>query len=215
MERARGVAVFCLLMALPLLAADKLERKVADNVLTSFDVPKVRITVDESLQYLGRFDFNLRDIAAGERYIWAETQEGRVKRMFIVQFEGFLPQVNHQYRFGMRTPVKLGSQTYSHNLWFYNDEEGRGADPPNEATRTVKFLAERGLSLDTDLMMSRFARIVGQDKRNEIILFYWENMRDHGVTAKDFPEETPVTPPHQKLGQEFYQRSLKAFRVED
>ena len=212
--RSLCTAVLLLATAGSCMAAEP-QRTVVDNVLTSPGLPKVRIAVDKSLKYLGKFDFNLRNIAAGERYVWAEAEGGRVKRMFVVQFEGFLPHVNQQYRFKMRTPVKLGSETYSHNLWFYNDEATRAAQPPNEAAHLARFLAERGLSQDMDLMMSRFARIAGEDKRNEIILFYWENLRDHGLSAKDFPEEQPVTPEQKKLGEGFYQRSLKAFAVED
>ncbi len=189
------------------------QRKVAGNTLESSELPKIRITVEPSMPYLGSFAFRLEPPAEGERYVFAESANGKVRRMFIVQFERMLD--DRQYRFRMRTPVKLGRETYSHNLWFYNDEESRKADPPGEPVHTVKFLAERGLSLDTDLMMSRFARIVGEDKRNEIILFYWENLRDHGLSAKDFPEEQPVTPEQRKLGEGFYQRSLKAFAVED
>lgn len=196
-------------------AAQGPQRTVEDNALVSSDLPKVRIRVDKSLKYLGKFDFNLRNIAAGERYVWAEAEGNRVKRMFVVQFEGFLPQVNEQYRFRMRTPVKLGRETYSHNLWFYNDEATRSAQPPNEAAYLTKFLAERNLSQDLDLMMSRFARIVGDDHRHEIIFFYWENLRDHGLSAQDFPDEEPVTPAHKTLGHEFYERSLRAFSVED
>ena len=215
MEKTRAVALLCLLFALPLFGAERPKRQVVDNVLASSDVPKIRITVDKSLKYLGSFHFNLRNIAEGERYIWAEAENGRVKRMFIVQLEGFLPDTNKQYRYRMRTPVKLGHHTYSHNLWFYDDEVNRVADPPNEATRTVTFLAERGLRLDSDLMMSRFERILGDDKRNEAIFLYWENLRDHNLTAKDFPEETPTTPEQKRLGQELFERSLKAFSVED
>lgn len=211
--RTRWIVVL-LLAALPCMAGEP-QRSVMDNVLTSSDLPKVRIAVDKSLKYLGKLDFNLRNIAAGERYVWAEVDGKRVTRMFIVQLEGFLPHVKEQYRFKTRTPVKLGRETYSHNLWFYNDEESRKADPPGEPVYTAKFLAERGLSHDVDLMMWRFARIVGEDRRNEIILFYWENLRDHGLSARDFPDEEPVTAEQKKLGEEFYQRSREAFSVQD
>jgi hypothetical protein len=215
MRSVRTVALVCLLFATSLIGADKVKRTVVNNVLTSDSLPRITISVEPSLKYLGKFDFNLRNIAGGERHVWAETSAGRVKRMFIVQLEGFLPNVDDYYKYPIRTPVKLGKHTYSHNLWFYNDDETRRADPPNEAGMTAKFLAERGLSLDSDLIMSRFARIVGEDKRNEIIFFYWENMRDHGLTAADFPKEEPVTPEHKKLAEEFFQRSLSAFSVRD
>jgi hypothetical protein len=195
-------------------AAQTPVRTVENNVLVSSDLPKIRIAVDKSLPYLGTFHFNLRNIAEGDRYIWAETRNGRVTRMFIVQFEGLLHAIERSYTYQMRTPVKLGNDVYSHNLWFYTEAAQRTEHPKNEPEYLANFLAERGLRTEHDLMMSRFARIVDDAKRHEIILFYWENMADHRFSAKDFPEEKPVTPEQKKFGEEFFQRSLKAFSVE-
>ena len=190
------------------------QRRVENNTLVSSDLPKVRIAVDKSLPYLGTFHFNLRNIAEGDRYVWAESHDGRVTRMFIVQFEGFLPSIDKTYTYQMRTPVKLGGEVYSHNLWFYSEAAKPTKDPRNEPEYLANFLAERGLHTDRDLMMSRFARIVDDARRHEIILFYWENLADHGLTARDFPEEAPVTPDQKEMGEDFYQRSRKAFSVE-
>jgi hypothetical protein len=64
-------------------------------------------------------------------------------------------------------------------------------------------------------MMSRFARPVGHDKRNEIIIFYFEDLADHGLKLSQFNEDAPPTPLRQKLGNDLSARSLKLFKVED
>src|SRR5437870_159361 len=85
------------------------QRSVRDNVLTSSDLPKLSLRVDKQFQYLGQVSFNIRNIAEGERFVWVQADAKKhVQRLFIVQFEGFMPEIDSTYRFAITNPVRLG-----------------------------------------------------------------------------------------------------------
>ncbi len=63
--------------------------------------------------------------------------------------------------------------------------------------------------------MSRFARIVGDDKRNELIFFYVENLKDLGHKLSDFPEDKPKSAEQLQMEKDLTDRSLEAFKVID
>lgn len=213
MRRLFPVAL--LFVCCALMTAVSPDRTVVDNVLTSEALPRIRVAVDPKIAYVGSFPFKIRDVAAGERFLFAETEGRRVRRMVIVQFEGFLPEVDDEYRFQVTNPVKLGAHEYRHSTWLFDNEQSVREGTDTEPGYTAKFLKSRGLKTDKELMMSRFARPVGADRRNEIIIFYFENMADHGLKLANFNEDAEPTPERIKLGNELSARSLKAFKVED
>jgi hypothetical protein len=206
-----------LLLAMLLLSARAQEsaRKVENNELISQKDPPLRLTVSKELPYLGRVPFQLGHIAAGERHVFAEVNtEKRVTRMLVVQFEGMLPGVNDWYRFGLgRTPMRLGRHDYRHNLWAWNNAENIKEQPNNEAAVMQKFLDEKGLKLDDELVMSRFARPVGEDKRSEIIIFYIEPLAPYGYKVSEFDWEKPLEGKQAEWEKLYREKSLRMFSV--
>src|SRR5687768_3835417 len=89
----------------PKLTRSKYEkdRSIVNNTIVSQKDPVISITVDSSLKYIGRFDFEIKAdtnyekkfwhqaIAAGERVVFANVVGNVAKGVFIAQFEGFLP----------------------------------------------------------------------------------------------------------------------------
>ena len=182
---SRLVAIMFLLLLVAF--AVEPQREVRNNELISVDLPKLRLQVDPSLKYVGRAPFNIRNIAVGERFVWAQTDKNmHVRKLFIVQFEGFTPQVKETYRYQMRTPIQLGANEYSHNVWFWDSAADHVSGKYPDANSSDDLLAAKGYKVDGELAMSRFARIVGEDKRNEIIFFYDENLKGTGAQAFRF-----------------------------
>lgn len=154
---------------------------------SSAEFPDIRIKIDKNLKYLGTVPFDLENEVKGNRYVFAQHDDkNRINRAFIVQMEGFLPAATDTYKYKISTPASLGGHPYQHNVLIYNDDEDIRERPGHESELTKKFLESKGLSWGPELVMSRFARPVGVDKRHEIILFYFEDLKAYRHSLRDF-----------------------------
>ena len=144
-----------------------------DGVLRSDLGLTLRIGVAPELRYVGSFAFELAHVAAVERHVFAEG-EPDIRRMVVVQFEGFLPSVSDQYRYALRDPQVLGGDTYGRMANELHLQEELSESPHAEMAHTVDFLRTKGLRLGDRQAVARYARIVGEDRRKEILIFVHE-----------------------------------------
>ncbi|MDQ2950763.1 MAG: hypothetical protein M3R54_00705 [Chloroflexota bacterium] len=149
-------------------------RGYADGVFTSDELPPLRMRVVPELRYLGSFLFDLKGIARVERHIFVETERVLVRRMLVLQFEGFLPHVDDVYRYGLADPRELGGETYGRQASLLSVSAERAESPDAEITHTVIFLESKGLVLPDRHAVARFARIFGERRRRELLIFYHE-----------------------------------------
>ena len=186
-------------------------RHVHDNLLISTDLPPLRIRVDPALVYIGVSEFLIKGLARAERHHFVEAAAGRVRRMLVAQFEGFLPDNTRTYNYALANPMRLGTLTFGHQIQGYR-VAAEMAVP--EVQHTAQLLAERGYAADDEQMVSRFDAIVGDDRRHELLLFYHENIRDAGHTLDEVFENTELRPAFDEVGQALKARSLAAFTLE-
>ena len=99
-------------------------RSVENNVLYSEDLPAIRVRVDSAFRYVGKFDFVLKEIAYGERYVFADDKDGRIERLFIFQFEGFLPNNDHTYNYNFDQAELIEGFKFRQNTWAYGNRAG-------------------------------------------------------------------------------------------
>ena len=147
------------------------ERSVGNNVLYSADLPEISVQVAEEFEYLGKFDFTLKGIAYGERYIFADVQNLKVERLFIFQFEGFLPNNEHTYNYDFSRAEEIAGYRVRHNTWAYSNSQSQLEASKGEGALTAFFLASKGLQLEEELMMSRFLMVPDDERRHELIIF--------------------------------------------
>ena len=188
-------------------------RAVEGQTVVSTSDPVARITIDKELAYLGAFRFELKGIACVERQLFAVVENGRIRKLFIIQFEGILDSSSEIYRWPMRDPIRLGDGDYRHNVFAFDTSVSIRDEPEAETARTDAFLQAKGLHLDSELVMSRFARVVGPDKKHELIFFYMEPLAGWHERVSDFDDGSPQTPKQRELAQQLTERSLHAFRV--
>ena len=189
-------------------------RFIAGNMLTSTALPAFTVRVDSSLRYAGRFPIRIEDIAGGERHIFIDTTGGRVERMLIFQFEGFLPGVHDQYRYPMRNPVTLGGRTYTHNTFVYSHAAAVREGPGREVDATLRYLRGMGLAVPDEQLMARFARIL-EDPRHEVLIFYQEAAESQGLTMARIADENGFRPEYRWVSDSMTARARRAFTVEE
>jgi hypothetical protein len=174
-------------------------RFVEDNTLVSPALPAVRVQVAPEFRYLSHIEFNLWDVAAGERYIFIEAADQHITRLFLAQFEGFLPNNTQTYNYRFADPLILGGQRFQPGTYAFSNAAIARESPGSEAPLTAAFLREQGYTFDDEWMMARFVTVPDATRRRELILFYLEMVAGTGHTLAEFyagegadAVETPV-----------------------
>lgn len=191
-------------------------RSVRGNRVVSLNFPAAEIVVDEQLSHVGVLSFILKKVAQVERYIYARADEGgRARRLLIMQFESILPGVKGGYSFPVTNATRLGEHDYQTNVGFFNFSQTIAANPGAEAEQTRAFLDRKGLKVDDDYLVARYARIVDPEKRRELILFYLENLRDLGFTRAELEPGGARATEAEKVFNDFAARAGQSFKVVD
>ncbi len=178
-------------------------RRVKRQVLTSTYLPSIRIRFAKRFKYVGSQKFILYDRAQVEQYFFVDADSRqRIKRMYMVQFEGYLPNINATYDYPATKTVNLEEQTYIVDAESIpNVPAALKQNPQSDVTRAASFLESKGYRISESIMFQRFVRLVDDAKRNEFILLYVE---DAGASASSEKE---------KARQEFPSRALKGFTI--
>lgn len=137
------------------------------------------ITVDSSLRYVGAIEFDIRGAAHAQRIVFADADSNAtLRRLWVAQFEEMLPQHQGAYdalREGDR--VRIGPCEFQQAAGLYRFASAIASKPGAEAERTRDFLLEKGLRLPDTLVVARFETQPERERRSEIVLFYWEDLR--------------------------------------
>ena len=178
-------------------------RRVKGQVLTSTALPAIRIRFDKTFKYIGSQTFILYDRSQVEQHFFvAADKQQRIKRMYLLQFEGYLPNVNATYDYQVTKTVDLGGQTYIVNAEGIPDVPAAlKQDPLSDVARAAKFLENKGYRIGESIMFQRFVRLVDEAKRNEFILLYVEDAGAGGSSEKE------------RAMQEFSSRASKSFTI--
>ncbi|MDH7448170.1 hypothetical protein [Aquimarina sp. 2201CG14-23] len=204
-----------------------LTRSVKGNTVISNEYPEIEIDVNNEFQYIGKFDFEIiassdeysedlqgKPVAAGERYVFASMDKNRsINKLFIIQFEGFLPENDLIYNYNFSTADFIGDNKYRHNTWFYDSKKSALENPNSEGAKTRKFLEEKGYLIENQFMMSRFVGLASKDRKNEIIIFYQEMLyKTTGYTLEQY-ENSISDEEARSIRDSFIERSRNSFNI--
>jgi hypothetical protein len=184
-------------------------RRVVDNELVSTTDPAIRIRVDAGLRYLGATELEIDDLALAERHHFVDARDRHVRRMLVVQFEGFLASNDEVYRYRLPDPVTMGGEPYGRWTFCYSVAES--AAP--ETADSVRLLESHGRTLDDAQIMARYARIVGDAARHELLIFYHEPLDRLGHSLASVSEDGAVREAYASLAIDLHARARRAFRV--
>jgi hypothetical protein len=190
------------LLGQPATGSDQ-TRRVKGQVLTSTSLPRIRIRFDKRFKYVGSQKFILYDRAQVEQVFFVEADTDKhVTRMYMLQFEGYLPNVDATYNYAVDKTIDLGGQTYIVNTeTIPNVQAALNQDPRSDVAHAGAFLGGKGYRFSESIMYQRFVRLVDQTKRNEFIVVYIEDGGAVAAADKD------------KAMQEFSTRALKGFTI--
>lgn len=189
-------------------------RQVTRQVLTSTTMPAVRLEFVKSFKYVGSQSFVLYDVANAEQHFFVDAdKEGRVKRFYWIQFEGYLPTNTHAYRYKADKVIKLGGLDFIADASARNVKANPGrAD--SDGSRARAFLESKGYRIaGDDIMMQRLVHLVDEAKRNELMIIYMEDLSGLGLTAADLAPDGRAAARWEEISRGLLERAQKGMRV--
>ena len=195
--------------------ASRQARSVKDQVLTSTEMPAVRIEFDKGFKYVGNHSFILYDVAHAEQHFFIDAdKEGRVKRMYWAQFEGYLPSNTHTYRYKVNKTANIGGLVFVADANARNIKANPGR-PDSDGARARVFLESKGYRMASDDVLSqRLVHLVDEAKRNELMIIYMEDLSGMGLTAADIAEGGRAAARWNEISNGLLERAVKGMKIQ-
>ena len=172
----------------PLVLGDstaKPERTVQDNVITSERSPKVRVRLPESAKYVGADRWVLYDIADCELHAFVDADaQKNVQRLYWVQFEGYVPSrsdLHHTY--DSPRHATIGGWDFYVDSWVRAKAEETRAG--SDFQHIVNLIEAKGYQLPAGMMYVRFVHLLDEQKQQELMIIYAEDLMGIGYSAAD------------------------------
>jgi len=190
-------------------------RGVRGQVLSSTAQPAVRVRFDRAFKYVGTQRFVLYERARAEQFYFVDADKGgRIRRLYIVQFEGYLPNMDGQYDYSQLKTIEIGGESYRADAQIVPSVEAvLKANAESDAARAVAFLRGKGYEAGESVMFQRFVRVLDEAKRHEFIIIYVEDLSGTGLRAADLDEGGRAFAQREKILGELRGRALKGFAV--
>ena len=209
-----GSCLLALLLATFAQTNPPVTRTVSGQVLTSKDMPAVRLEFDKAFKYVGAQSFVLYNVANAEQHFFVDAdKDGGIKRLYWVQFEGYLPTNTNSYNYKSPKIVKHGgfdffADSYARSL------KGDLGRPDSDGNRARAFLSAKGLRMaGTEYMSQRLVHLVDEAKRNELMVIYIEDLSGTGLTAADLAEGGSARARWNEMAEGLLDRALKNMKI--
>lgn len=170
--------------------AEATQGEVKGQTLSSSAFPVGTITVDPKFRYVGSSEFVLYGVADSEIHVFAEIENKVVQRFYWVQFEGYLPEKQHNTYNYASDPQRtmIDGHAFHERSWTTNIDVGRKKmRPGSDSAAVLKLLEDKGYVVGPDVMQMRLVRL-DEAKRKELMIIYSENLSLHALTAADLAE---------------------------
>ena len=189
-------------------------RTVKGQLLTSPAIPAVKLEFDQAFKYAGSQSFVLYDVANAEQHFFVDADDqGRIKRFYWVQFEGYLPTNGHTYNYKSTKTVEAGGFNFFADAYPRNIKANPGrAD--SDGNRARAFLTSKGYRMASDdLLSQRLVHLVDEAKRNELMIIYIEDLSGTGLTAADLGPGGSAAARWDDMAKGLLERTLKNMKV--
>lgn len=190
-------------------------RRVAGRTLVSDARPAARLKFDKAFKYVGAQSFILYDVARAEQHFFVDADErGRIRRMYWIQFEGYLPSNTHTYDYsGVKEKVSLGGFEFLTDAVAVNMARAP-ARPDSDGARARAFLEGKGYRMaGDDLMWRRLVHFPDESKRDELMIIYLEDLGGMGLTAADLTGEGGAAARWPEISRQLLKRATKGIKV--
>jgi hypothetical protein len=194
--------------------AQNLKRTVKGQTLTSMETPKVKLTFDKAFRYIGGQEFILYDVAQAEQHFFVEADKpGNIKRLYWIQFEGYLPSNTNAYRYKVTKTTTIGGLEFIADAAPRNIKGSQGR-PDSDGNRARAFMASKGYKMASDeVLWQRLVHMVDEAKRNELMIIYMEDLSQTGLTAADLSPNGKAANQWEEVAKGLLERAAKGLKI--
>jgi len=189
-------------------------RHVEGQILTSTALPAVRLQFDNKFKYVGNQSFILYDNAHVEQYFFVDADgQGRIKRLYWVQFEGYLPNNTETYNYKVNKTVNSGGLSFIADAYARNIKDNSGR-PGSDGSRARAFLESKGYRMASDDIISqRLVHLVDEPRRNELMIIYTEDLSVMKLTAADVTEGGRAAARWDEVSKGLLERAVRDLKI--
>ena len=177
-------------------------------------MPAVRLEFSQPFRYAGGHSFILYEVANAEQHFFVDAdKDGRIKRMYWIQFEGYLPSNTHAYDYKSPKKVNIGGLDFFADAYARNIKASPGR-PDSDSSRARAFLESKGYRLGSDEVLSqRLVHLVDEAKRNELMIIYLEDLSEMKLTAADLAKGGRAFDQWDAISKGLLERALKSMKL--
>lgn len=173
-RRFTGPAVLALFLAFPASSQPlAIHRTASGNALNALGAPVARIAVPKGFRYVGARRFILGGFDDVELHLFADAgADGRVRRLYWIQFEGYLPNdplYAHTYK--ITRTIGIAGLPFIVDAWPHNSTT---VSPGSDDEQMRGLLKEKGLQLPGRAPAIRLVHL-DKARRNELMIIYIED----------------------------------------
>jgi len=159
------------------------ERTVSGQTVTSGHTPAVTMTFAPEFAYAGAQRFLLYNVASAEQHFFVDAApDGRLRRFYWIQFEGYLPDNTYTYDYS-----KSPGRTNLGGLDFFVDTYAAAVQPPkrpdSDGARARELLQSKGFKYPEQVLSIRLVHLTDDTRRSELMIIYAEDLAPFGVQA--------------------------------
>jgi hypothetical protein len=190
-----------------------IQRTGPDTILRSEKLPPIAIQIDPAFKYAGSTSFILYEICHVEQHHFVVADEQRrVLRQLWFQFEGYLENNNRTYKYSNMDRLSLNGFDFLQDTHITNVKAAYEERPTSDFAHVLDFLHDKGYLLTGDIMSHRMLWL-DEDRRNELMIIYWEVLDGTGYRLADLAEGGPAAGEWPALSQALQDRSLANFKI--
>lgn len=191
-----------------------ISRAVAGQVLSSASTPVVKLEFDKAFKYVGGQTFVLYEVANAEQHFFVDADDrGVVRRLYWIQFEGYLPTNTHSYDYKSKKVVNIGGLDFVADA-YARSLKGNIGRADSDGNRACSYLTGKGYRLDNaEVLSQRLVHLVDAAKRNELMIIYIENLEPLGLTAADLGEGGSAYARWPEISQGLLDRAIKNLTI--
>lgn len=161
------------------------ERRVEGRTISSAHDPAVKIEFGEGFRYVGGQRFILYEVADAEQHIFVDADaNGRIRRLYWVQFEAYLPTNTQTYKYNSTETTTVDAFPFVVDAAprsYANYQPRAGSD----GERMASLLKAKRYQLPENALWIRLVHLPDASKRRELMIIYLEDLQPAGLAAAD------------------------------
>jgi len=209
-RQAAGLAA--LILSLSATAEDRApERTVEGTTITSTRDPAITIKLPAGVQYLGADRWELYTACDAELHVFVEAgADKRVRRLYWVQFEQYLPNNTYTYDYTFKEKLTHAGLEFDVSPNFRRTT--LTSRPGSDREHVIAMLTKQGYKLPPETMSVRLVNLLDDSRRKELMFIYSEDLALSGTTVWEL-EKWKNASKWKAMRQQLIQRALERIQL--